>query len=305
MIFCYFYRSAHSHRTVKSTNSSGGSSRIPIKRDSSLRAKRGSGSHESGHKYRSGTDEEEPQTLVIEDPTDLNTKTNSQSMPFKEPISQANFDDMPIRGSASTSRSNYPEEYPSGETSSNTTGPTVQKRPFLQRRSSPNKIAVNKANKSKTGNSRSSSVGQYSRSPPAKRPIHSRMALAASAASTANKALNKASSLRSNFNRSSIHKSTPNLASSASSKGATISAAGSETAVATGVSGIPTRSSSHGRTPPVSRRRTPLNSSHVTRENGQIGMDAPGSANSSTFQVGFLIFLFYEILATLHLLIYV
>lgn len=56
----FFSRSSHSQRTVKSTNSSG-SSRIPIKRNSSLRKKKNVMSQ-----YKSGTDEEEPQTLVIE-----------------------------------------------------------------------------------------------------------------------------------------------------------------------------------------------------------------------------------------------
>ena len=59
--------------TVKSTNSSGSCSRIPIKRNSSLRAKKGrsEGHHEGRNslKYKSScTSEEEPQTLVIDDP---------------------------------------------------------------------------------------------------------------------------------------------------------------------------------------------------------------------------------------------
>ena len=61
LIFSSFFpRSSHSQRTVKSTNSSG-SSRIPIKRNSSLRKKKN-----VMNQYKSGTDEEEPQTLVIE-----------------------------------------------------------------------------------------------------------------------------------------------------------------------------------------------------------------------------------------------
>ena len=60
-----YFRSAHSQRTVKSTNSSG-SSRIPIKRNSSLRSKKGEGKNRL--KYKSScTDEEEPQTLIIDD----------------------------------------------------------------------------------------------------------------------------------------------------------------------------------------------------------------------------------------------
>ena len=60
-----YFRSAHSQRTVKSTNSSG-SSRIPIKRNSSLRSKKGEGRNRL--KYKSScTDEEEPQTLIIDD----------------------------------------------------------------------------------------------------------------------------------------------------------------------------------------------------------------------------------------------
>ena len=59
------FRSSHSGRTVKSTNSSG-SSRIPIKRNSSLRSKKGEGRNRL--KYKSScTDEEEPQTLIIDD----------------------------------------------------------------------------------------------------------------------------------------------------------------------------------------------------------------------------------------------
>ena len=50
---------------MKSTNSSG-SSRIPIKRNSSLRSKKGEGRNRL--KYKSScTDEEEPQTLIIDD----------------------------------------------------------------------------------------------------------------------------------------------------------------------------------------------------------------------------------------------
>ena len=104
-----FSRSAHSQRNVKSTNSSSGSSRIPIKRNSSLRAKRSS--------YKSGTDEDEepPQSLLIEDE------------PQRLVLSQAEFDDMPIPAARGSFKSELDEQQPPMVEAK-----VVQRRPFLQ-----------------------------------------------------------------------------------------------------------------------------------------------------------------------------
>lgn len=157
------------------------------------------------------------------------------------PLSQAEFDDMPIHVASRNFQVNEQPvanvEQPASavvESSKKAATTAVQKRPFLQRRSSPNKI-INKNNAGATaatttnvglgGKPKSSgSRSNFARSPPSKqRAIHSRLTSSStdkrpSASNISSKVANssKTPSLQrtSNFSsvRSSLHKSTPNLA---------------------------------------------------------------------------------------------
>lgn len=217
-----YYRSAHSQRTVKSTNSSG-SSRIPIKRNSSLRKKK-----DVMNQYKSGTDEEEPQTLVIE----RKPAKRPPRPPQNNPISQAEFDDMPLPTvkPASTNNNFEPSNDYIDQDENQPSRPPVQvKRPFLQRRTSPSKIVVGnnvaKASKANlTNGHRISNFAQRSPAPTSKKATatRSRSRLPDKRASMSSSSMSSIGKLtlsrtpRSSSNNflksSSTFKSTPNLA---------------------------------------------------------------------------------------------
>ena len=218
------------------------------------------------HSYKnSGTDdgEEEPQTLVIEDPTELSVPPASPS----KPLSQAEFDDMPLpvsRSASSKAGSSQDQGLPrtAGGKASRKQQPSkniesrpppnvsVQKRPFLQRRTSPNKII----NKNTTPSSATTAaaakaaaatanatvtkarVGNFARSPPSKR-VHKSVESTRTSIGKVTSSKTP-STLRSNKS-SIIHKSTPNLSSTPSASTASFNKASTVEV---------TRSSSHGRT---------------------------------------------------------
>ena len=216
------------------------------------------------HSYKnSGTDdgEEEPQTLVIEDPTELSVPPASPS----KPLSQAEFDDMPLPASRSASskacssqdqglprtageKAASRKQQPSKNIESRPPNVSVQKRPFLQRRTSPNKI-INKnttpsstaavaAKAATTTNATvtKARVGNFARSPPSKR-VHKSVESTRTSIGKVTSSKTP-STLRSNKS-SIIHKSTPNLSSTPSASTASFNKASTVEV---------TRSSSHGRT---------------------------------------------------------
>jgi hypothetical protein len=203
---------------------------------------------------KSGTDEEEPQTLVIEQP------------PRARHQSQTDFDDRPLPNTnnvaamevgSSTSRQSQREVEATTTTTTTTAKKAVQKRPFLQRSRSPVKINNSRTN-SKTltsgsggGGGRNSNNTFAARSPPAKRAINARLPdkRATVSSSSISKLVSSSSRTpsmqRASLPTSSFNKSTPHLATTATtSKQPTPTSS--------------TRSSSHGETPP---QRTPNSSS--------------------------------------------
>ena len=255
------------------------------------------------HSYKNseGTDEEEPQTLVIEDPTEMSVPQPPAS-PSK-PLSQAEFDDMPLPASRSASSKAGPQQQQQGlqgGKGSRKAGPqqqqkpsesiesrptAVQKRPFLQRRTSPNKIINKNTTPSTAATGKASNgvtkarVSNFARSPPSKR-VHK--SVESSRTSIGKVTSSKTpSSLRSNKS-SIIHKSTPNLSSTAASASSTAAAFNKSS-----TSNEVVRTSSQGRTSSHNFEDIPESQQSIANDNSRgygLGIEATAVAEDNLIE---------------------